>query len=105
MTATPADRVDRVTRASDRRPRALSALSALAILLLAGLALRFTIAYILFPGSGFESDLNSFSSWARTLADFGPGGFYANAGFADYPPGYLYVLWAVGLLGDLFAPL
>jgi Gpi18-like mannosyltransferase len=105
LTATPADRVDRVTRASDRRPRALSALSALAILLLAGLALRFTIAYILFPGSGFESDLNSFSSWARTLADFGPGGFYANAGFADYPPGYLYVLWAVGLLGDLFAPL
>ncbi|MDQ3553034.1 MAG: phospholipid carrier-dependent glycosyltransferase [Chloroflexota bacterium] len=105
MTATPADRVDRVTRASDRRPRALSALTALAILLLAGLALRFTIAYILFPASGFESDIGSFSSWARTMADFGPGGFYANAGFADYPPGYLYVLWAVGLLADLFAPL
>ncbi|MDQ3492109.1 MAG: phospholipid carrier-dependent glycosyltransferase [Chloroflexota bacterium] len=105
MTATPADRVDRVTRVSDRRPRALSSLSALAILLLAGLALRFTIAYILFPGSGFESDLASFSSWARTMAEFGPGGFYANAGFADYPPGYLYVLWAVGGLAGLLAPL
>jgi hypothetical protein len=105
LTSTPAHRVDRVHRASDRRPRAPSAPSALAILLLSGLALRFTIAYILFPGSGFESDLGSFSGWTRTLTEFGPGGFYANAGFADYPPGYLYVLWFVGSLASLLAPL
>ena len=105
MTSTPANRVDRVHQASDRRPRALSAPSALAILLLSGLALRLTIAYILLPGSGFESDLASFSGWTRTLAEVGPGSFYANAGFADYPPGYLYVLWLVGLLSDVLAPL
>ncbi|CAN5746455.1 hypothetical protein BH24CHL8_BH24CHL8_03990 [soil metagenome] len=105
MTSTPANRVDRVHQASDRRPRALSAPSALAILLLSGLALRLTIAYILLPGSGFESDLASFSGWTRTLAEVGPGGFYANAGFADYPPGYLYVLWFVGLLSNMLAPL
>ncbi|MFI5261883.1 MAG: phospholipid carrier-dependent glycosyltransferase [Candidatus Limnocylindrales bacterium] len=77
-----------------------SAIPAIAILLLAGLALRFIIAYVLFPGSGFQSDVGSFISWALTLAHDGPGGFYANAGFADYPPAYLYVLWLLGSVGS-----
>ncbi len=81
------------------RPLGVLALSpALIVLLLAGLALRLTIAYVLFPASGFESDLASYSSWAATLAEHGPAGFYANAGFADYPPAYLYLLWIVGML-------
>ncbi|HVM29176.1 MAG TPA: phospholipid carrier-dependent glycosyltransferase [Candidatus Limnocylindrales bacterium] len=75
------------------------------MLLLLGLALRLSIAYLLFPGAGFAADLGTFTSWAMTLAEHGPGGFYANAGFADYPPGYLYVLWLVGGLGNLLAPL
>jgi Gpi18-like mannosyltransferase len=78
---------------------------ALLLLLLAGLALRLTIAYVLFPNSGFGSDVGTFVSWANTMAQHGPGGFYENAGFADYPPGYLYVLWLVGGLGHLLAPL
>ncbi len=81
------------------RPLGVLALSpALIVLLLAGLALRLTIAYVLFPASGFESDLASYASWAATLAEHGPSGFYANAGFADYPPAYLYLLWMVGML-------
>jgi hypothetical protein len=75
------------------------------MLLLLGLALRLSIAYLVFPGSGFAADIGTFTSWAMTLATHGPGGFYANAGFADYPPGYLYVLWLVGGLGNLLAPL
>jgi hypothetical protein len=67
--------------------------------LLAGLALRLTIAYVLFPSSGFESDIASYASWAGTMGAFGPGDFYDAATFADYPPAYLYVLWALGLLG------
>jgi len=78
---------------------------ALVAVLLAGLALRVIIAYGLFPGAGFKVDIDSFSSWALTLAEHGPDGFYRNAGFADYTPGYLYPLWLVGLaarfLGDL----
>ena len=66
--------------------------------LFAGLALRLLIAYVIFPGSGFESDLSSYASWAQSMAAYGPGGFYENAGFADYPPAYLYVLWLVGSL-------
>jgi Gpi18-like mannosyltransferase len=89
-------------RRSDGSP---SAIPAIAILLLVGLALRLIIAYVLFPGSGFQSDIGSFTSWALTLAHDGPGGFYANAGFADYPPGYLYVLWLIGSLGSGLASL
>jgi len=81
------------------RPLSVLALSpALIVLLLVGLALRLVIAYVVFPGSGFESDLASYASWATTMAEFGPAGFYANAGFADYPPAYLYALWLTGLL-------
>jgi len=89
-------------RRSDGSP---SAIPAIAILLLVGLALRLIIAYVLFPGSGFQSDIGSFTSWALTLARGGPGSFYANAGFADYPPGYLYVLWLLGSLGSGVASL
>lgn len=89
-------------RRSDGSP---SAIPAIAILLLVGLALRLIIAYVLFPGSGFQSDIGSFTSWALTLAHGGPGGFYANAGFADYPPGYLYVLWILGSIGSGVADL
>ncbi len=81
------------------RPLSVLALSpAIIVLLLGGLALRLTIAYVLFPASGFESDLASYASWAGSMAEFGPGGFYQNAGFSDYPPAYLYVLWGLGLL-------
>lgn len=85
--------------------RAGAGIPAITLLLLAGLALRLIIAYVLFPGSGFKTDISSFTSWAMTLARYGPPGFYANAGFADYTPGYLYVLWVVGLAGRALATL
>ncbi len=101
MIASPARAADRVVGASGPPPRALSASTALVLLLLGGLALRLTIAYILFPASGFATDVSSYVSWALTMAGHGPGGFYASAGFSDYPPGYLYVLWPVGVLSNL----
>jgi hypothetical protein len=80
-------------------------LSPIVLLLLAGLALRLFIAYVLFPGEGLSSDLRLFRVWAQTLAEHGPGGFYGNAGFADYPPGYLWVLWGMGSLANAIAGL
>ncbi|RKY15909.1 MAG: hypothetical protein DRQ55_18940, partial [Planctomycetota bacterium] len=53
---------------------------------------------MLFPAAGFESDLGLYGAWATAMAEHGPGGFYDSVSFADYPPVYLYVLWAVGLL-------
>ena len=60
--------------------------------------LRFVLAYVAFPGQGFASDLNQFGNWASVLAHKGPGSFYQSSG-ANYPPGYMYVLWLLGALG------
>jgi len=74
---------------------------AIGTLLAAGLALRLIIAYLI-PGSGFGTDLTAFEFWAENLAQQGPVGFYDRGFFADYTPGYLYVLWLVGLVGQGF---
>jgi hypothetical protein len=100
VTTTLAHGVGRSPGEPVRPLRALAMSPALIVLLLGGLALRLTIAYVLFPSSGFESDIASYTSWALTLGQHGPGGFYANAGFSDYPPGYLYLLWPIGLLAQ-----
>jgi len=50
------------------------------------------------PDQGLSTDLGLFRSWATTLASVGPGAFYGTAGSANYPPGYLYVLWLIGAL-------
>jgi len=75
----------------------------LGVLLALGLALRLIIAYALLPGSGFGVDLGSFSGWATELAQNGPWGFYDRPGFVDYTPGYLYVLWGLGLASQALA--
>jgi hypothetical protein len=78
---------------------ARDATGALLALIAAGLALRVIIAYLL-PGSGFEVDLNAFKFWAADLAEHGPWGFYERPFFHDYTPGYLYILWGLGYLGQ-----
>ena len=80
----------------ERRSRGRS----IGLLLAAGLALRLIIAYLL-PGSGLSFDIAAFQYWAGNLADQGPLGFYDRGFFADYTPGYLYVLWLVGVVGNL----
>ncbi len=71
------------------------------MLLLAALALRLIIAYVLLPKSGFESDLGTFTAWALRMVDVGPSGFYAEPGLSDYPPAYMYVLWLIGSVGKI----
>lgn len=65
-----------------------------------GLAAMFAAAVVLrlalAPHLGFYGDLNLFQRWAGLLAQVGPHHFYDQAGFADYPPGYLYILWLIG---------
>ncbi len=70
-----------------------------AILLLAGaIALGVVVRLLVFRGSGFPSDVGTFMAWATRMAEVGPTAFYAPGYFSDYPPGFLYVLWAVGAL-------
>jgi Gpi18-like mannosyltransferase/predicted membrane-bound dolichyl-phosphate-mannose-protein mannosyltransferase len=72
----------------------------IAALLILGLAFRLIIAALL-PGSGFKIDIDSFAYWAQNLASQGPYGFYDRPFFHDYTPGYLYVLWLIGVVGGL----
>ena len=69
------------------------------LLALGALFLRLLIA-VLSPG--YSSDMGCFSSWSSALAENGPGSFYTSGMFADYPPGYLYVLWFLGGVMRLF---
>ncbi|MCU0479132.1 MAG: hypothetical protein MUE92_10405, partial [Chloroflexi bacterium] len=84
------------------RVRMRDAIVPLGVLLALGLALRLIIAYVLLPGSGFGVDLGSFSAWAIELARNGPWGLYDRPIFVDYTPGYLYILWGLGLVSETF---
>ena len=88
-------------RAGPSRTSFLDAATGIVVLLALGLALRLIIAYLI-PGSGFAVDLASFQYWASNLANEGLHGFYERDFFHDYKPGYLYVLWLVGGVANLF---
>jgi Gpi18-like mannosyltransferase len=70
--------------------------------LLGILAVGFLLRLVFIGADGFHNDIAAFESWSLTLAEKGPGLFYSSASFADYPPGYFYVLWAIGGFWELF---
>lgn len=90
---------ERDTRAPSRLTGTQGAVGAVLVVLALGLAIRLITAYLL-PGSGFGVDLSAFRFWAGDLAKNGLGGFYGRDFFHDYTPGYLYVLWVLGIVGD-----
>ncbi|ASA25569.1 phospholipid carrier-dependent glycosyltransferase [Paenibacillus donghaensis] len=51
---------------------------------------------------GYQNDMNTFIAWGQRLVDLGPGKFYEEGYFADYPPGYLYILYMLGLVRGVF---
>ena len=51
-----------------------------------------------FPG--FGPDVGSYQAWASQIATLGPAHTYQEGYFLDYPPGYLYALWVVGLISQ-----
>ncbi|MDP2891643.1 MAG: glycosyltransferase family 39 protein [Bacillota bacterium] len=68
-----------------------------AIVFPAMLALSFVLRAALSAVSvGHPTDMGCFSSWAAISADSGILNFYKAASFADYPPGYMYVLYLIG---------
>jgi Gpi18-like mannosyltransferase len=58
-------------------------------------ALALLVRFVIMPYGGFPVDIGTFKAWANALAEKGPRSFYGE-GFADYLPGYLYVLWLIG---------
>jgi len=49
---------------------------------------------------GYTTDIGCFKGWAIAVFENGPSHFYTSGMFADYPPGYMYVLWVLGFLRD-----
>jgi Gpi18-like mannosyltransferase len=66
--------------------------------LVAMFAVAFCIRVLIAPHVGFYGDLRLFKMWASRLDEVGLHKFYVQGQFADYPPGYLYVLWLLGKL-------
>ncbi|MES0336659.1 MAG: glycosyltransferase family 39 protein [Candidatus Magnetobacterium sp. LHC-1] len=65
--------------------------------LVAAFLLRLYLATIV---EGYPADIACFRSWAIYVADKGFAHFYSGEIFADYPPGYIYVLYLIGKLRD-----
>ncbi len=73
-----------------------------ALFLLAAFALRVAAAALV---PGYDVDIGCFRAWGGRMAESGPAGFYPPNdpfSFCDYPPGYMWVLWLMGLIGRLF---
>ena len=100
MTGPASVGIERGTGAPSRSTGTQGAVGAVLLVLALGLALRLIIAQLV-PGSGFGVDLGAFRFWMGDLAAHGPGGFYERDFFHDYTPGYLYVLWLMGSLGNV----
>ncbi|MEO6914189.1 MAG: glycosyltransferase family 39 protein, partial [Candidatus Baltobacteraceae bacterium] len=66
-------------------------------LLAVGLVLRL----LMIGNEGFHNDIASFEGWALQLGQHPYSEFYSPSRFADYPPGYFYIL---GLIGHLYTP-
>ena len=75
-----------------------SAVWALPALLLSGLIVRL----FFINNEGFKTDISTYDAWAISLAQHGFGSFYSTIGFADYPPGYFYILAAIGHVWQTF---
>lgn len=50
----------------------------------------------------FPIDMNCWLAWGQQMCNAGPGGFYTDTMFADYAPGYLYVLWITTAFKNTF---
>ena len=73
--------------------------TALWVVLASALALRLVLALVT---GGYPYDMSCFVAWGDKLAAQGPAAFYSEGYFADYPPGYL---WVLGLVGAVRAAL
>ncbi len=90
------DKLPRAPLAVPRKSR--QRLAVLLVLLLAFVSR--VIAMLAVPG--YDVDIGCFTSWAAHMAEVGPVQFYNTVGFCDYPPGYMNILWIIGLIGRAF---
>ncbi len=78
------------------KSNARKSLAVFSVLLLAILG-RIAAALLV---KGYDVDIGCFTAWAMHMASVGPVQFYNTVSFCDYPPGYMNILWLIGLLGN-----
>ncbi len=69
------------------------------ILLASGFILRIVLAYCY---KGHETDMACFNAWSDMLKNDGFASFYTSDAFTDYPPGYMYILYLLGFIKNIF---
>ncbi len=69
------------------------------VLLASGFALRIVLAYFY---KGHETDMACFNAWSDMLKNDGFASFYTSDAFTDYPPGYMYILYLLGFIKNIF---
>ena len=67
---------------------------ALMIILIGAFVFRVVLSLLFF---GHPTDINCFMAWGNMVLD-GTKTFYTSGGFADYPPGYMYICGALAAL-------
>jgi dolichyl-phosphate-mannose--protein O-mannosyl transferase len=68
------------------------------------IAAGFLIRLLLIGNQGFRNDVLTFEAWALNLVAHPMSQFYSTTSFADYPPGYFYILWIVGHIFTAISP-
>ena len=51
---------------------------------------------------GFSTDISCFYCWAERAYKSGLTNFYSPEYFSDYPPGYIYILYLIGMAMSVF---
>ncbi len=70
----------------------------LSIIIFIGFIYRVNLA----PDTGFGTDISLFTYWSNSAYDLGMFSVYDAGFFLDYPPGYIYILYFVNWIADLF---
>lgn len=70
----------------------------LTAILIGALVVRVAFSLIFY---GHPTDINCFMAWSFNLANGGLSEFYTSGVFADYPPGYMYVLYLTGSIAKV----
>lgn len=72
------------------------------VMLAGGLVLAFGLRLVIgMAVRGYNTDINCFTAWSERMYALGPGSFYVEGYFCDYPPGYMLLLWPVAALRSL----
>lgn len=74
---------------------------AFALIIISGFIVRI-IAAVCYPGHA--TDMSCFGSWSEMVFKNGFSNFYASEAFTDYPPGYMYILYIIGFIRNVFTP-